>query len=143
MTNENGASYLEPTQEAGAALFSRGISGEVVMLNLVRLRDVADYSQHPKLCPKSPISGKQAFQKYIDHTKPYLHESGGDLLFLGEGGSFFIGPSNEQWDIVMMVRQKSLQDFLAFASNEQYLAGIGHRTAAALDSRLLPAVEAT
>jgi len=113
------------------------------MLNLIRLREVADYSEHPELSPESPISGKEAFQKYIDHTLPHLHESGGELLFLGKGGRYFIGPSNEQWDIVMLVRQKSIQDFLSFASNEAYLAGIGHRTAATLDSRLLPVIEAT
>ncbi|KPJ94402.1 MAG: hypothetical protein AMJ53_05345 [Gammaproteobacteria bacterium SG8_11] len=35
---------LEVTQEAGAALFARNITGEVVMLNLLHFRDVADYS---------------------------------------------------------------------------------------------------
>ena len=35
----------------------------------------------------------------------------------------------------------TLADFMAFASNEAYLAGIGHRTAALEDSRLLPLVE--
>jgi hypothetical protein len=35
----------------------------------------------------------------------------------------------------------SVDDFFAFASNPAYLAGIGHRTAALEDSRLLPIVE--
>jgi hypothetical protein len=30
---------------------------------------------------------------------------------------------------------------MAFASNQEYLAGLGHRTAALEDSRLLPLVE--
>jgi hypothetical protein len=38
----------------------------------------------------------------------------------------------------MLVRQSSVQSFLAFASNQTYLAGMGHRTAALEDSRLLP-----
>ena len=38
----------------------------------------------------------------------------------------------------MLVRQHSVAAFLAFASNEAYLAGMGHRTAAVEDSRLLP-----
>jgi hypothetical protein len=41
----------------------------------------------------------------------------------------------------MLVRQNSLSDFMAFASNQEYLAGLGHRTAALEDSRLLPIVE--
>ena len=32
---------------------------------------------------------------------------------------------------------------MAFASNQEYLTGIGHRTAALEDSRLLPLVEIT
>jgi hypothetical protein len=41
-----------------------------------------------------------------------------------------------------MVRQKSLEDFLSFASNDGYLKGVGHRTAAVWDSRILPLVDA-
>ena len=133
--------FLEPTQETGAALFQRNISGEVVMLNMLRLRDTADYSGSPELMPETPISGRAAFQKYIDHTLPFLTESGGELLLLGDGGRFFIGPDDEQWDVVMLVKQNSVESFFAFASNPEYLAGLGHRTAAVLDSRLLPITE--
>ncbi len=130
--------YIEPTQEAGAELFSRGIKGEVMMLNLLRFNEIADYSNHPELTPKEPISGEQAYQRYMQHTAPFLKEHGGELVFMGKASSFFIGPSDEKWDFVMLVKQRSLQDFLAFASNPEYLAGIGHREAAIVDSRLLP-----
>lgn len=133
--------FLDPTQESGAALFSRNIQGEVVMLNLLRFREVADYTAHPELKPDKPISGREAFQKYIDHTLPFLEASGGELTFLANGGKYLIGPQEEEWDLAMLVKQKSLADFLAFASNQEYLAGIGHRTAALEDSRLLPLVE--
>ena len=133
--------FLEVTQAAGAALFHRNIAGEIVMLNLLRFREVADYSANPGLMPGNPISGAEAFQKYIDHTLPFLEASGGDLVFLGKGGNFLIGPQEERWDLVMLVRQKSLSDFMAFSSNQEYLAGIGHRSAALEDSRMLPLVE--
>jgi hypothetical protein len=41
----------------------------------------------------------------------------------------------------MLVRQSSVASFLAFASHDAYLAGLGHRTAALEDSRLLPLSE--
>jgi hypothetical protein len=41
----------------------------------------------------------------------------------------------------MPVRQRGVSDFMAFASNPAYLAGIGHRVAALEDSRLLPLIE--
>jgi hypothetical protein len=77
----------------------------------------------------------------VAHTLPLLRDSGGDLLFLGEGGPFLIGPDDERWDAAMLVRQRSVETFLAFASNEAILVGLGHRTAAVEDSRLLPLVE--
>jgi uncharacterized protein (DUF1330 family) len=135
--------YLEPTQDSGQAFFMRGIAGKVVMLNLLRFRAVADYSTVPELAPDEPISGEAAYRLYMSHTMPYLEESGGRLLFYGRGGPFLIGPNDERWDAAMLVEQSSTAAFLAFASNAAYLAGIGHRTAALEDSRLLPLEEAS
>ncbi len=132
--------YLQPTEAAGRALFQRAIAGDVVMLNLLRFREVADYSAHPALQPDQPISGAEAFERYIAHTLPHLKDSGGELMFMGDGGSFLIGPEHERWDRAMLVRQSSVASFMAFASNEAYLAGLGHRDAAIEDSRLLPLV---
>jgi hypothetical protein len=133
--------YLEATQAAGRELFTRGIAGPVVMLNLLRFRTVADYSAHPELAPAAPISGAAAYQRYMAHTLPHLHASGGEVIFFGDGGPFLIGPAAERWDAALLVRQRSLADFLAFSSNEAYLAGMGHRVAALEDSRLLPLVQ--
>jgi uncharacterized protein (DUF1330 family) len=134
-------SYFEPTQESGRALVMRGIRGEVVMLNLLRFREVADYSANPELAPETPISGAEAYDRYVAHTLPYLRKSGGEILLMGEGGHFLIGPEGERWDRALLVRQKSIGAFMAFAVNEVYLAGMGHRTAAVADTRLLPLVE--
>jgi len=130
--------HLELTQQAGYAFFTRGIAGPIVMLNLMRFRDVADYSAHSDLAPAEPISGEAAYRRYMDHTMPFLTASGGEVLFYGKGGPFLIGPDHERWDAAMLVRQTSVQAFLAFASNQDYLVGIGHRVAALSDSRLLP-----
>jgi uncharacterized protein (DUF1330 family) len=133
--------YLEPTQESGRDFFMRGITGKVVMLNLLRYRAVADYSATPQLAPATPISGEEAYRLYMEHTMPHLEKSGGKLLFFGRGGRFLIGPDNERWDAAMLVQQSSPAAFLEFASNTAYLVGMGHRTAALEDSRLLPLEE--
>lgn len=135
------AVYLDPTPESGRAFVMRRMTGSIVMLNLLRFRATADYSKSPELKPVAPISGAAAFQRYISHSLPYLREMGGDLLFLGQGGPSLIGPIEERWDLAMLVRQRSVDAFLAFASHKAYLAGIGHRTAALEDSRLLPLAE--
>jgi uncharacterized protein (DUF1330 family) len=133
--------YLEPTQESGRDFFMRGITGKVAMLNLLRYRAVADYSATPQLAPATPISGEEAYRLYMEHTMPHLEKSGGKLLFFGRGGRFLIGPDNERWDAAMLVQQSSPAAFLEFASNTAYLVGMGHRTAALEDSRLLPLEE--
>jgi uncharacterized protein (DUF1330 family) len=134
--------YLEPTQESGRAFLARKITGKVIMLNLLRFRAVADYSAFPELAPDSPISGEAAYRLYMSHTMPHLEKSGGKLILYGRGGNFLIGPSDERWDAAMLIEQSSAAAFMEFASNAEYLAGIGHRTAALEDSRLLP-LEAT
>jgi hypothetical protein len=140
-SKREGKTYLEMTEEAGRAFVMRRIFGEIVMLNLLRFRETADYSASPELAPPTPITGAAAFQRYMDHTLPYLRETGGDILFLGKGGNYLIGPGSERWDLAVLVRQKSVDTFLSFASHDGYLKGLGHRTAALEDSRLLPLVE--
>lgn len=72
---------------------------------------------------------------------PFLRKCGGELIFLGDGGSFLIGPQRERCDRIMLVRQSSVRSFMAFASDQGYLAGLGHRTAALEDCRFLPLME--
>jgi hypothetical protein len=134
-------SYLEVQSDAARALFARAPKGPIVMLNLIRLRAVADYAGNAVVASAEPISGRAAFDRYIDETLPLLRKSGGDLVFLGTGVGFLIGPPDERWDVVMLVRQQDLQTFLAFASNDAIQAALVHRTAAVEDSRLLPLVE--
>ena len=141
MSNDNPETFLDPTEEAAVALFSRGIEGPVVMLNLLRFRELADYSAFPSLAPSAPISGREAYDRYVEHTLPFLRQSGGELLYVGEGGPYLIGPHGRGWDLAMLVRQSSVASFMSFALNEDYLAGIGHRVAAVSDSRILPLVD--
>jgi hypothetical protein len=135
--------YLAPSQSAGRIFVQRGIQGPLLMLNLLRFRGIADYSASPALAPPAPISGAEAFDRYIRHALPFLRESGGDIAFLGAGGPLLIGPEDQRWDMAMLIRQSSIESFLAFASHDAYQAILGHRTAALEDARLLPLTELT
>ncbi len=131
-------SYIDVSQENGAALARRQIPGELVMLNLLRFRDVADYTDFPDLAPPENISGREAYQKYMEHTEQFLRESGGSIVYAGNGGEYLIGPEGKGWDMVLLIRQKSVESFFAFATNSECLKGVGHRTAAVWDSRIVP-----
>ena len=138
MKASTSTAYIDATQDAGRQFVMRRMEGPVVMLNLLRFRDVADYSATPNLAPAEPISGAKAYEDYIAHTLPFLEAAGGRVLFNGTGGPWLIGPEADQWDRVLLVEHRSTAAFLAFARNPEYLAGLGHRTAALADSRLLP-----
>jgi uncharacterized protein (DUF1330 family) len=134
--------YLDPTREALRAFGQRGIAGPVVMLNLLRFRATADYAASPALAPPAPITGAQAYRRYLAHASPLIEARGGAMTFLGAGGAFVIGPADERWDAVMLVRYPTTDAFFAFVTDPAYQAGVGHRNAALEDSRLLPCAPA-
>ena len=125
--------YINPTQASGRDFMLRNISGPLVMLNLLRFCELADYAETPELAPLVAISGKEAYQLYIKHTVPHLLKSGGEILFLGKAGAFLVGLENEQWDEVMLIKQNSVADFMAFASNVEYICPGGVFTAYTLN----------
>ena len=133
--------FIEPTDESGRHLVERGMSGPLVMLNLLRFKEVADYSAYPELAPQEPISGSEAYDRYAKLTTPFLVSAGGSLEFVGQGGFNLIGPPDERWDLVLLVRYPDLDAFMSMTGSQGYLDGFGHRTAALEDSRLLPIVE--
>jgi len=131
-------SFLYPTERAAIALIKRGIEGPVVMLNLLRFRETADYAATPERAPATPISGAAAFDLYVEETLPLLHRSGGGLLFMGAAEQWLIGPEGERWDRAMLVRQSSVSAFLSFGDDPEIRHAHAHRLAALSDSRLLP-----
>ena len=111
------------------------------MLNLYRLRDVADYSAHPESAPETPVSGRELFERYAAGMDRLLAVLGAKRVFLAEGGSPFIGPSAERWNVVETVWYPSVQAFLALGSSDEVQAGLPHRFAMLEDSRVIPMVE--
>ena len=76
----------------------------------------------------------------MDEVTPLLKKAGSEIILRGFGGSFLIGPEDEKWDEILMVRYKSVSAFMNFARSEEYLKIAGHRNAALEDSRLLPII---
>ncbi|MEZ4686065.1 MAG: DUF1330 domain-containing protein [Bacteroidia bacterium] len=138
------SSYLSASHEAGKAFYQQFHNkGEIVMLNLLLFREMADYTGLEALKPDREISGKEAYELYMQHTLPFLEAAGGSVLYYGKGAHFLIGPVDKHWDAVLLVKHLSAERFIAFAQNSEYLAIAGHRTAALADSRLLPSTEST
>ena len=133
--------FILPTPEAVEEMMGRLPEAPFVMLNLYRLRDIADYSAHPQLAPAIPVSGRELFERYAVGMERHLAEVGAKRVFLADGGSCLIGPSGERWDVVQMVRYPSLQAFMALMSKEEIQADLPHRLAMLEDSRVIPMIE--
>jgi hypothetical protein len=76
-------------------------------LNLLRFKEFADFSTCPELKTESPISGRGCYKIYIKHTSSFLKEVGSELLYFGNTQSFVIGPLEEKWDVMLLVKHAS------------------------------------
>jgi hypothetical protein len=133
------SSYILPTSlDAFQVVADRAGDGPFVMLNLYRLREFADYSASPELAPETPISGIEAFERLAATLDAELAKVGGEIIFRAEGGAPFIGPSDERWDIVQLVRYPSYEAFTEFANTETVQRSIPDRIAGLEDSRVIP-----
>lgn len=133
--------YLDATPEAGKAFYQKfHQKGSITMLNLLRFKAKADYSELRGLRPDAEISGREAYTMYLQCIAPLLNKAGSEILFSGAGSDFVIGPENESWDMILLVRHASVSAFLEFARSNEYLRYAGHRTAGLEDSRLLPII---
>ena len=111
------------------------------MLNLLKFRKKADYSNFKQLNPGKEISGKEAYDLYMKNTLPELKKAGSQIIYYGRCNNFLIGPESKKWDVILIVKHQSVIKFMEFAQHKEYLKHAGHRTAALEDSRLLPSTE--
>lgn len=121
--------HVTPTTEQLAALAGSPEEGPVVMLNLLRYRDEASDG--------SGRTGREAYLQYGVLVIEMVLDRGGSVVFQGSADEMVIGPSDEAWDDVVLVRYPSRAAFLDMVTSEAYRAAHVHRAAALADSRLL------
>lgn len=105
----------------------------IVMVNLLRFRDVADYGPSGA----RGVSGRKAYAEYSRGVLPLLLEVGGLPLWRGEARASLIAPEGERWDEVLLVHYPSRRAFLRMVSSRAYAEVMPHRSAALEDSRLV------
>lgn len=131
--------YIHATPESGKEFYQYfHDKGKIVLLNLLKFREKADYSKFEQIKPAEEITGEEAYQLYLESTLPELAKAGSRMIYYGQSKRFLIGPELEIWDALLVVEHESVKKFMEFAQNKAYLKNAGHRTAALEDSRLLP-----
>ena len=109
----------------------------IVMLNLLKFRDVAVYKGQP-----AGYSGREAYRRYSDVALKKLAEIGARVTYVGDMKATLIGPESEQWDEILLVRYPSKQAFMGMMMQPDFFDATRHRTAALADSRLVATIEA-
>lgn len=126
---------IEPTRAQLEALIADLDSEDsILMLNLLRFRDQAEY---PDGFDAEPCTGAEAYGRYSEAVQPFLEGVGGRPVWAGTPRTAVIAPEGESWDGCFLVRYPSRQAFVNMATNPDYLAIAVHRTAALADSRLI------
>ena len=106
----------------------------IVMINLLKFLDNALY---PEGTEADPCTGREAYQRYSEIALSKVIEVGGQPIWLGEGLGSIIGPEDECWDEVLLVKYPSVDAFVRMLAMPDYQASTIHRTAALEDSRLI------
>ena len=134
------AGYIDPSQDQLQTLAAAAAEDTepVFMLNLLKFKERAD-----GIDAADEISGAEAYGRYAEAVAPHLARVGGEIVWSGVCTGSLIGPESGEWDIVAVVRYPSRQKFIEMASDADYLAIAGHRSAALADSRLVPCQAAT
>jgi uncharacterized protein (DUF1330 family) len=119
-----------PNSEALAAMAAGNPDEPVVMLNLLRYRDVAE-SGHGV----DGLSGRDAYAEYGRRFATLQPRFGGEPIWMGRVLRAIIGA--EAWDVVILVRYPTRRQFVAMLSDADYQAIAPIRAAALADSRLI------
>lgn len=123
--------YVDPDRDRFAAFRALTREGPIQMLNLIRFRERAAYSDD------RDVSGRQAYAAYSRESLPIFERVGGRQVWIAFPELLLIGPSEERWDISFVAEYPSGAAFVEMLQDDAYRKAVKHRTAAVADSRLL------
>ncbi len=125
-------SHVDPERAAFEAFKALPRDEPVEMLNLIALREHADYPDG------RAMSGAEAYRLYGETSAPVFARVGGRILWRGSPRCTLIGPADEAWDLAFIAAYPSAGAFLEMVTDKIYQSeAVPHRRAAARDSRLI------
>ena len=123
--------HIDPTKETFAAFRADDRPGPIDMLNLVRLRERAAYTDG------RAATGAEAYAAYGRDSGPVFQRLGGEIVWRGAFEIMLIGPAEERWDHCFIARYPSVAAFVEMIRDPVYREAVKHRQAAVEDSRLI------
>ena len=127
---------IDPTRAQFDAFKALPRDQPIHMLNLVRLREVADYpAGHPN--HGKGMTGAEAYKAYGRETAATFKRVGGGQVWAGKPEAVVTGPAGETWDLAFIATYPNAGAFLAMVTDPEYREIVKHRQAGVLDSRLI------
>jgi uncharacterized protein (DUF1330 family) len=128
---EGTMSHTSFTSEGFRAFRDNDRPGPIHMLNLVKLRDRAEYEDG------RAATGAEAYAAYGRESAPVFERLGGRIVWRGSMEQMLIGPTDEAWDLCFIAEYPSPAAFVEMIKDPQYRKAMEHRQAAVADSRLV------
>ena len=128
--------FIDPDRNAWAIFRGLPPGAPIHMLNLVRLRDRADYPEGHEDHGRN-LSGLDAYRAYGRTTAHILARVGGRQVWSGRPEVTVTGPQSEAWDLAFIAEYPSTQAFIDMVRDPEYRVFVAHRTAGVADSRLV------
>ena len=127
---------IDPTRAQFDAFKALPRDEPIHMLNLIRLRPLADYpadhANHGK-----DLTGLEAYRAYGRTSAEVFRRVGGRQIWAGRPQGVLTGPIDEVWDLAFIAEYPSAGAFLAMVTDPDYREHVKHRTAGVADSRLI------
>lgn len=127
---------IDPTRAQFDAFKALPRDQPIHMLNLIRLKPLADYPpDHPD--HGKGLSGLDAYRAYGRTSAEVFARVGGRQIWVGRPDGVVTGPADERWDLAFIAHYPSAGAFLAMVTDPGYREHVKHRQAAVADSRLI------
>jgi uncharacterized protein (DUF1330 family) len=99
--------------------------GPIKMLNLVKLKDNAEYSDGRE----TNLSGLEAYMLYGEEVKKHLEKVGAKIVFSGRVSRLMIGDIDELWDLAAVAEYPNRAAMLKMITDPDYIESSAHREA--------------
>ena len=127
---------IDPTRPQFDAFKALPRDRPIHMLNLIRLRPLADYpADHPD--HGQGLTGLDAYRAYGRTSAEIFARLGGRQVWAGRPEAVLTGPEGEHWDLAFIAEYPNAGAFLAMVTDPEYREYVKHRAAAVDDSRLI------
>ena len=127
---------IDPTRDQFNAFKALPRDTPIQMLNLVRVRALADYpADHPD--HGKGLTGLEAYRAYGRESAEVFSRVGGKQIWAGRPETVVTGPTDERWDLAFIAEYPNAGAFLAMVTDPGYREVVKHRTAGVEDSRLI------